>query len=175
MTREWGLLVSDQDILDLVGTCNAHTLYPLAARFVRVIDAIETRVPQARRHVWSLSQRFLRNLAVQHPQGHRNNAVDSLDPHSISPRNMPSALHYLNVYQCLGEEFASTGRRTQMNENRSEPKLLSILLNPIKLLAPGRLQRPLPGPEPKPFSTLHHLRETVNTEVEGGMYGVALE
>jgi hypothetical protein len=39
--RDWGLLVKDQDILDLVGTCNAHTLYPLAARFVRVLDAIK--------------------------------------------------------------------------------------------------------------------------------------
>src|SRR5262249_5319439 len=41
MTREWSLLVRDQDILDLVGTCNAHTLYPLAARFVAIQDAIK--------------------------------------------------------------------------------------------------------------------------------------
>jgi len=41
MTRDWSLLVRDRDILDLVGACNAHTLYPLAARFVRVLDAIK--------------------------------------------------------------------------------------------------------------------------------------
>src|SRR5262249_43518988 len=41
MTRDWSLLVKDQDILDLVGTCNAHTLYPLAARFVAIEDAIK--------------------------------------------------------------------------------------------------------------------------------------
>ena len=35
------MLVRDQDILDLVGTCNARTIYPLAARFVRVLDAIK--------------------------------------------------------------------------------------------------------------------------------------
>jgi hypothetical protein len=41
MTREWGLLVKDQDILDLVGTCNANTLYPLAARFVAIEEAMK--------------------------------------------------------------------------------------------------------------------------------------
>lgn len=41
MTRDWGLLVKDQDILDLVGTCNAHTIYPLAAKFVRILGAIK--------------------------------------------------------------------------------------------------------------------------------------
>lgn len=41
MTRDWSLLVRDQDILDLLGTCNAHTLYPLAARFVAIHDAIK--------------------------------------------------------------------------------------------------------------------------------------
>jgi hypothetical protein len=41
MTREWGLLVKDQEILDLVGTCNAHTLYRLAARFVAIDDALK--------------------------------------------------------------------------------------------------------------------------------------
>jgi hypothetical protein len=41
MTRDWSLLVKDQNILDLVGTCNALTLYPLAARFVAIDDAIK--------------------------------------------------------------------------------------------------------------------------------------
>ena len=41
MTRDWGLLVSDQAILDLVGRCNAHTLYTLAERFVLVLNAIK--------------------------------------------------------------------------------------------------------------------------------------
>jgi hypothetical protein len=41
ITRDWSLLVSDQDILDLVSTCNAHTLYALASRFVAILDAIK--------------------------------------------------------------------------------------------------------------------------------------
>jgi hypothetical protein len=41
MTRDWSLLVRDQDILDLVGTCNAHTLYALASRFVAILDALK--------------------------------------------------------------------------------------------------------------------------------------
>jgi hypothetical protein len=42
ITRDWSLLVSDQDILDLVGTCSADTLYLLAARFVAIHDAIKS-------------------------------------------------------------------------------------------------------------------------------------
>jgi hypothetical protein len=41
ITRDWSLLVPDQDILDLVATCNAHTLHLLAARFVAIHDAIK--------------------------------------------------------------------------------------------------------------------------------------
>jgi hypothetical protein len=40
MTRDFGLLVRDRDILDLVGGSNSVTLYPLAARFVAIHDAI---------------------------------------------------------------------------------------------------------------------------------------
>lgn len=43
MRRDWGLLVSDQDILDLIGACNAHSVYPLAARFVAILDAITNK------------------------------------------------------------------------------------------------------------------------------------
>jgi hypothetical protein len=41
MTRDWSLLVSDQDILDLVSASNTVTIYPLAGRFVAIHDAIE--------------------------------------------------------------------------------------------------------------------------------------
>lgn len=47
MTRDWSLLVSDQDILDLVGASNTHTLYPLAARFIAIHDAIKRNDPGA--------------------------------------------------------------------------------------------------------------------------------
>ena len=47
MTRDWSLLVSDQDILDLVGASSTHSLYPLAARFVAIHDAIKKNDPRA--------------------------------------------------------------------------------------------------------------------------------
>jgi len=51
-----------------------------------------------------------------------------------------------------------------MNKNRSEPKLLSTLLNPIKLLAHGAAPVGATCQEPKPLSILRYLRKTVNTK-----------
>ena len=67
--------------------------------------------------------------------------------------------------------FQSTGGPTQMNENRSEPKLLSTLLNPIKLLARWVAPATATRQRAKPFSILRHLRKTVSTEVARSISG----
>jgi hypothetical protein len=41
LTRDWGLLVKDQDILDLIATQTRKTIWHLACEFLAIQDAID--------------------------------------------------------------------------------------------------------------------------------------